>query len=899
MSVVLTGFSKSEALRYRLRAQARTVARRPVNLVWGNAVAYDPVQDVIILDINHPSLEKAQEDVQKLVLTKAWATHEGGHVLYTDRTAWMNLIKWATALDPQRPALGHLLKILMNALEDARIELAVANDREGCRKLLQYSNEFYFEHHEGLDKVQGRMNLFVEGFLQKAVVGRYKGEIPDQEVKNLLKQCEPRIHAARYAPTTKAVTVEVQKIWNIIRDFVEREIPQMTQPPSLGSVGKPEDEGSGQDHNRTKAPKPQREVHKQLPRPGGTQEDDSKAPQKTGKKGSKAKKDGKKPDQAGESGDTGDDSGDAGNDGDKEEESEGEGQGGDSGKPEDSQEEGDESSSGGGAEGEDGDREEDEPKPKKPKGKGKGKSKDREAGDDDASRGGGGSEGDDSEEESGEDGDDDEEDPEDGDGQGDSDAGDEDGEDEGEEPESKPKPKRKKPKDDADDDSGDGEDEDDGDGEEDEDDESDDSGDADGSSEDSGADDDDFDYSEDQDPDEGDGDSEDDEPNEDDDPYEGEGPQDRHDGDPDEDDQSTSGNRAPKLPQPPMEEGDYEGEETVRDTAKDAEEDPDFKELLKKNAEELHDIQQDAKKEEEEKQQASQTALTAVPNQVKWESLHQGIQCETLTPVPDAEIYKNAEAVVLAQVETLVQFFNDVFARKPHRRGGKEWGRLDSKRLWRTEVDQRDTKVFWQNEPGNKLDVSICMMIDVSGSMVLDDRFGKACQAAVLLHLVCSRLGIPHAIVTFEAASGYARVYHKPLVTFENWRFAATRYNLADIIPLDNARDGYSVRVMTHYLRTTAKTKHKVLLVVSDGQPNHQVSPQYAPGCESCIGDVGIEDVRRAVSEAEQNGVSVIGISIGSNHGYMELIYPKRVCIEEVSMLSRYLAELLRRIALQ
>lgn len=305
------------------------------------------------------------------------------------------------------------------------------------------------------------------------------------------------------------------------------------------------------------------------------------------------------------------------------------------------------------------------------------------------------------------------------------------------------------------------------------------------------------------------------------------------------------------------------------------------------------DLERLAEEEEELEEQAEQEAfekseLLKVAEEVKWGVIHQGVTLHTTESQPDEKAFLEAYELVRLQVGVLVSDLRNILERKKDtfitrlRRG-----RIDPRRAIRDELG--DPRIMRRRGlPSEELDVAIQVMIDGSGSMS-GRRQLYARMAAILLHLTCQELRIPHSIVTFWAHWDRAEVEHVAHVRFEDCFNPATRYKIKNQA-YDNARDGYSIRVLAQYLqKQPAKTK--VLIVISDGAPNHE-----CPGPNQYMYDKALQDTVRAVREVEANGIKVLGISIGDEHWYMPVIYPRRICLTNTASLPKRIAEVIEEI---
>lgn len=305
------------------------------------------------------------------------------------------------------------------------------------------------------------------------------------------------------------------------------------------------------------------------------------------------------------------------------------------------------------------------------------------------------------------------------------------------------------------------------------------------------------------------------------------------------------------------------------------------------------DLERLTEEEEELEEQAAQEAfdnseLLKAAEEIEWNTIHQGVELHTVEAESDEKAYQEAYELVRLQVGVLVSDLRNILERKRDsfitrlRRG-----RIDPRRAIRDELG--DPRIMRRRgQPSEELDVAIQVMIDGSGSMC-GRRQLYARMAAILLHLSCQELRIPHSIVTFWARWDEPQVKHIAHVRFEDCFNSATRFKIKNP-SYDNARDGYSIRVLAQYLqKQSAKTK--ILIVLSDGAPNHECPGPYRYMYDKALGDTVL-----AVREVEASGIKVLGISIGDDHWYMKDIYPRRICLTNTAALPSKIAEVMEEI---
>ena len=207
-------------------------------------------------------------------------------------------------------------------------------------------------------------------------------------------------------------------------------------------------------------------------------------------------------------------------------------------------------------------------------------------------------------------------------------------------------------------------------------------------------------------------------------------------------------------------------------------------------------------------------------------------------------------------------------------------GALDPSALWKVPV--REPDIFRKRDlPGRKADLAVYLLIDCSGSMrsYAESRWPDcrcsmdyAACAAILLHLMCRELNVPHAATGFttQRLSSYEeKVLHLRVKKFSerHGSFESLFSNEFRNVMRNNV-DGYSVRAAAKELSIRPE-KQKVLFVISDGLPE-------AYGYE---GTPAFKDTALAVREAERSGIGVIGVYIGESDSTVKLLYPNLIML--------------------
>lgn len=186
----------------------------------------------------------------------------------------------------------------------------------------------------------------------------------------------------------------------------------------------------------------------------------------------------------------------------------------------------------------------------------------------------------------------------------------------------------------------------------------------------------------------------------------------------------------------------------------------------------------------------------------------------------------------------------------------KRRGKLDTNSLWK--LQQRDYRLFEKKSAPNNTDYVFYLLVDGSGSMSDANKFIEAYRATALVEESLKKI-VPLKIVQFDCGDC---INHYIVKDFDNnegnksWTFVNKAH------PRNCNMDGYSVRVALTELKKR-KEKKKVLIVLSDGQPN---------GCGSYYGGRAERDVKEAIRSGRKDGVSIFNIMFGSERQREQLI---------------------------
>jgi hypothetical protein len=212
-------------------------------------------------------------------------------------------------------------------------------------------------------------------------------------------------------------------------------------------------------------------------------------------------------------------------------------------------------------------------------------------------------------------------------------------------------------------------------------------------------------------------------------------------------------------------------------------------------------------------------------------------------------------------------------------------GKIDGKRIYK--VFTNNKRIFKKKNDETLGDIAFLLLVDCSGSMG-GHRIELARETAVIMHEILKKVNVKHMIVGFTADLNsiyhnrrrviYNVINHIIFKTFDNDK---TSYNLSNLQAYCNNRDGDSLRLAKTYFKGI--TERKVLIVISDGQPN---AYDHAPNGK------GLTDTINAQRELKKDGIKLINIGLQYE---IPGQYINKIKIETLSELSKKLIGILKR----
>ena len=247
---------------------------------------------------------------------------------------------------------------------------------------------------------------------------------------------------------------------------------------------------------------------------------------------------------------------------------------------------------------------------------------------------------------------------------------------------------------------------------------------------------------------------------------------------------------------------------------------------------------------------------------IQYGNAHKGISV-TINRMPQVEqnmmeSYKHVAPPLLLLSKRMQKQVAQIL--KDKRQGGKETGLLFGKRLNARAFAREDGRVFYKNRlPSEKMQLSVGLLIDESGSMSGCDRITVARAASIVLYDFCKKLGIPVLVYGHTTSGlGVDMFAYAEFDSVDN----KDMYRLMDMSARSGNRDGAALRYVAERL-VHRDEEIKLLILISDGQP--AANDYYGTAAEA--------DLRGIKREYQNKGITMFAAAIGDDRENIERIY--------------------------
>lgn len=221
------------------------------------------------------------------------------------------------------------------------------------------------------------------------------------------------------------------------------------------------------------------------------------------------------------------------------------------------------------------------------------------------------------------------------------------------------------------------------------------------------------------------------------------------------------------------------------------------------------------------------------------------------------------------------------------RLGARLDGELFGKRISKKHIVTPDGRMFYRDIlPENvTYDTDVCVLVDESGSMSMENRIKYAKQCAILIYSICDELEIPISVYGHTADIHERHsVELKAYADFEK-KSKSDLYALTQMRAKSNNRDGYAIKYCCGRLDERT-AKKKLFFIISDG----------LPAASSYGGNAAVDEIRDLLRTYTKKGICIIAAGIGSDKDNLEKIYEGHFLpIDDLKTLPKQLGKLLRR----
>jgi len=263
-------------------------------------------------------------------------------------------------------------------------------------------------------------------------------------------------------------------------------------------------------------------------------------------------------------------------------------------------------------------------------------------------------------------------------------------------------------------------------------------------------------------------------------------------------------------------------------------------------------------------------------------------------PTGDYESYRLVRAEIQREAGYLAHRLTNLIREEVYLRFGGQYrsGKLNMAKLWKQRIG--NYRLFQRPITGGSRAVAFTLLVDESASMQGQEKSKIAMKAALLLGETLELIGAPLEIIGYTTAEYEARAALKlgliPPYQYRTTRcsplehrlykrfcepYIIARTRLTGIKPRRNNWDEEHLLFAFQRLQERREPK-KVLIVISDGQPN---------------GDANL--LINTVQGVERQGVKIIGIGIGAD--YVRQIYPHAIVVTDFRQMAEELMQILRR----
>ena len=267
------------------------------------------------------------------------------------------------------------------------------------------------------------------------------------------------------------------------------------------------------------------------------------------------------------------------------------------------------------------------------------------------------------------------------------------------------------------------------------------------------------------------------------------------------------------------------------------------------------------KTEKQQYEEAKQKAKEELEKDAKKEMQAESQEDQSQKSDPKFDSYSNlseskklieGESISTTHLEPVAQKLVHIF--KVIAQRGKGWdgnqtiGKIDGSKLYKVANDKGNVKVFKQMKQSKEhVDLSVAILLDVSCSM--DSIALLATESTYVVARALELAKLNSEVVIFGTAEGWTKGLYGLKSFNQSLLYAKNRFIPRSIgnTPLYPALEGAQKSL------GNVKSKKKIIIVITDGEPN--------------VGG-GPEECKQKIKEIEKTGISVVGILINTKDNF-------------------------------
>ncbi len=183
-------------------------------------------------------------------------------------------------------------------------------------------------------------------------------------------------------------------------------------------------------------------------------------------------------------------------------------------------------------------------------------------------------------------------------------------------------------------------------------------------------------------------------------------------------------------------------------------------------------------------------------------------------------------------------------------------GKLQGDRVWRA-LYLNDDKVFTKTIRGDMGNLTVDILLDASTSQLC--RQETVAAQGYILAQALTECQIPVRVSSFCAMNGYT-----VMNVYRDYGENDRNRKIFDYFTAGANRDGLAIRLASGLLQKENHAEHRILILLSDCQPNDVIKVRSASGSyQDYAASVAVDDTAAEVHRARMAGISVLCVFMG------------------------------------